>query len=243
MPFVAPWLRPVDTLGAIQAGSHAGLQLRSQDQQAEAQAIAQQLAQQRALASEQEAADRLRYHYDALAATQEQRRRAEALKREEDAASRTLRKSDADSLQAYRMKRLENDALGLAERKSMRPEVRILPTGEMVQINPDASFKTVRPPTVPSEKPLSAAERLRARIQANAMKVPRASEDPGSPEYQQRVDAADAILKELEGDQVGEKVAKVSKTLDKNLAKQFLLQAKGDKEKARQLAKDAGYSF
>lgn len=152
-PFVAPWLRPVDTLGAIQAGSHAGLQLRSQDQQAEAQAIAQQLAQQRALASQQEAADRLRYSYDALAATQEQRRRAEALKREEDAASRMLHKSDFDSLQTYRMKRLENDAAKIAAQRATPNGQRIMHVGdELWTVDPTSNSAVKTPGFVANPK-------------------------------------------------------------------------------------------
>ncbi len=46
MPIIAPWLRPTDVLGSIQAGVHAGLSLRAQEQAAqEAQANREERAQ------------------------------------------------------------------------------------------------------------------------------------------------------------------------------------------------------
>ncbi len=141
---IAPWITqaPFDPLEAIRAGTSAGLQLRSQDQQAAAQAIAQQLAQQRAQAFDQDAAARLRYNYDALAATQEERKRKEALLRDPESPVNRLRASHDDLLKRHYDRLDTNDAERLKQGK-----VHFGPDGLVLRENPDGTVTTLQPPT------------------------------------------------------------------------------------------------
>ncbi len=141
---IAPWIlnAPFDALDAIRAGTSAGLQLRSQDQHAAAQAVAQQLAQQRAQASDQDAAARLRYNYDALAATQEERKRKEALLRDPESPANRLRASHDDLLKRHYDRLDANDAEKLKQGK-----VHFGPDGLVLRENPDGTVVTLQPPT------------------------------------------------------------------------------------------------
>ena len=92
MPFVAPWLKPTDVLGAIEGGASAGLRAR--------QIGDSEAAQQ---SEQQSAAARLKYSYDSLAASTAAEKRQEALKAQAIQASAALKKSQMDLMNQYRL--------------------------------------------------------------------------------------------------------------------------------------------
>lgn len=105
---LAPWLHGTDILGALQAGSHVGLSARQADQRdAEMQQQAE-LAAAHQQAAAQEAAARLREHYDALAQVKELALRDDDYRSTHDAAKLLQDKTEADALALYRAGLLKN---------------------------------------------------------------------------------------------------------------------------------------
>lgn len=91
MSVIAPWLKPTDTLAAIEGGARAGLSARQADQADAAREIAAN-----------EAAQRLRLSYDSLAQAREQQLRQDSRLRDVAKASNALRAQRAESLDEYR---------------------------------------------------------------------------------------------------------------------------------------------
>lgn len=109
MATIAPWLHPLDFVGAARAGASAGLQAREQDIQ------------------QAQSADRLQLAYDTLA-SQEKRASQQALARQQLAqASLALRGQQMDMLNQYRQQGLglREQGLGLqAQREADLQESR-----------------------------------------------------------------------------------------------------------------------
>jgi hypothetical protein len=86
---IPPWLRPTDTLGAIQAGAQAGLAIR------------------RANDEESQAGDRLRLAYDQLASSERRQSEEAKSKMQLAQASLALRSQQMDAMQSYRAGQLQ----------------------------------------------------------------------------------------------------------------------------------------
>lgn len=102
MATIAPWIVPPNFLGAMEAGTAAGQRERAQG------------------ASEREAADRLRYAYDSLAAKEQQSSELAAQKHELARAAMELRAQQMQGLQDYRegMLGAKDRELGIREQRA-----------------------------------------------------------------------------------------------------------------------------
>ncbi len=178
---LAPWLVPPNFLDAIRSGAGTGLQARGEDLRQREQDIQQA-----------QAADRLQLAYDTLAQQERVRSKEAAEKLALAKATLALRGSQADLLNQYRMKMLQDrEARGsaldlyrqqrfgeqekmfgqrqdLAERglglrkaaldlqderaKKVTPQIRTLPGGEIVERQPNGTWKTVPIEELPPPK-------------------------------------------------------------------------------------------
>lgn len=115
MMAVPNWVRPTDALGAIQAGSQAGLAVRAANQRDAEMAQRAQLAMLEEQRRQEQAAEQLRYHYDALAQAQALAQADDEMKREafeenkkQNAADILIKQNNSDALAKYREGVLRN---------------------------------------------------------------------------------------------------------------------------------------
>lgn len=259
---LAPWLRPTDVLGSIQGGSHVGLSARAADQRDAEMAQRAELAAQAEQQNAAEAAARLRYSYDALSQSRDLALRDDAAKEQALAAAHALKVGEDDALAKYREGMLKNQAERTAYLKGKPTEAKTYHVGDhLVQIDPSGGVKTLfsnaqaeKIPTVsgvpidpldPSLGKISALANnpiLNRLMGTNAASL--GTNFTGMPKVAPRAMAPAPVAdvpEDLAREELDEPVE--AKVLDKQTAAAFLKQAGGDKQKARQLAKDAGYSF
>ncbi len=255
---LAPWLKSTDTLGAINSGSSAGLAIRAAIERERAQRAEEAMAQDRAAQAEQSAAEKLKLDYDQLGLQSrfhDQDRQARVADSQLDnetrlklgQAANALRLSDADALSKWRAIQLDEKDKDrvlrkeLAEKRSAADMLKPQHVGKsVISIDRDGKVTKLYSENESEKAPTISGLAL--------------TDDPNGPKLS-GVRANNPLLNDprmaaslgtnsasLLGTNWQSK-ATAPKALDKATAKQFLDQSKGDKEKARQLAKEAGYSF
>ncbi len=115
---IANWLRPADTLGAIQSGSQAGLQLRAAIERERAARAEEAMRAQQMAQAEQIANDRIQQDYWQGMLQKGLKERELVDSREGREAARALTKSNYDSLAADRIADNRTAAQRLADAES-----------------------------------------------------------------------------------------------------------------------------
>lgn len=262
MSVLAPWLRGTDILGALQAGSHVGLSARAADQRDAEMQMQAELAAQREQQNAQEAAARLRYSYDALEQARQNSVRDDDFRKEDRDAARLLKRQEDDALAIYRTGMLKNQEDRNTYLKGKPTELKTYHVGDhLVQVDSVGGVKTLfsnmqaeKIPTV-SGVPLDPLDPSLGKISALANN-PILNRLMGTnantlgtnyvtpiPKLAPRAQAPPPVAEPAEDLTREEPAESEAKVLDKQTAAAFLKQAGGDKQKARQLAKEAGYSF
>lgn len=186
------------------------------------------LAARRTDIDESQAADRLQLAYEQLAEKERASNELAAYRQQNAANALELRQAQLESLNAYRQQQLENQAKRMEGGSASivtHPEV----PGMQFLRNPSGS-------ETPVVRPTKEVDQLRLAMQAQNMLPLKSNELPTDPSYQSRTNLAAKVLQAVmpqEG----------TKKLTKDQARDFLSQAGGDKQKARQMAKDAGFEF
>ncbi len=167
---IAPWTVAPDFLGAMRAGTSAGLEMRQQNMQ------------------ESQAADRLRLAYDQLASEEQQRAQESQNKLELAHASLALKGEQMDALNNYRQGLLQNQEQRMTDLASYREKeiaakqaaaemarrnIHFGPNGEVLKYNPeDGSVQQIRPPNpakdnVTGEFPVDPANPFGSKVRGN----------------------------------------------------------------------------
>lgn len=273
MPIIANWLQPTNVLAALQAGSSAGLQARSADQRDAEMALRERLAEEENARQQQSAAQMLQYHYDSLAQGKELALKDDEYRKTHDeramqqSAAKLLQdKAEADALAQYREGVLRNQAARNDYLQSKPMAAKTYHVGDhLVQVDPSGEVKTLfskpdqsKIPMVSGVKldpmdPSSPSVRLRADdpllnkyLGTNAAMLGTnfVSQLPMSKKAQAPIAVPAMPDAELDSpDETDQPEAEQPKALDKATARQFLKAAGGNKAKARELARAAGYSF
>lgn len=270
MPIIAPWLQPANVLGAMQAGGSLGLQQRAANQRDAEMAQRAMLAEQENARQQAAAEMQLRYHYDSLQQARELAKADDEARNEqnkflrEQAGLKLLQdKAEADALAAYREGMLKNasertaatqaaaavrDGKPIHVGKSLlqfdpasggvktlytEPDRETIPMVHGVEIDPMTSAKI----SLRANDPL-----LNRYLGTNAAML--GTNYVSRPTAKAPAQAVAEPVSDEVGDEEGGPAQPISaKPLDKATAAQFLKAAGGDKKKARELAKQAGYTF
>ena len=135
--YVLPWLRGVDTLGAIEGGARLGASLRGQDQQAmsDARRLAFQqkeaedrtaLEQNQQAMSANNAGNQLKLGYDSLAQRQAEEQAQLAARMQQAEAANKLRQSQQDYLSEYRNAQTANQNQRIQDNEAKATAAQIL---------------------------------------------------------------------------------------------------------------------
>ena len=242
----APWLTRNDPLQYMREGAQLGLEARGQD------------------LSRMEAGQRLRLSFDSLANQQENQRRAAALDSQQLAATNALKAAQQDSMSLYRQQAIQDQQERLkqtADRTSQAADLlkashddtskfvedaesmgaaKALakhPNADKTVVNHVMALESAKPPAQKGKIEFS----LDGKPGINATRISTSLDDPlinSSLGTNAPAGTGTNYVSRLK-----EPAPAGPKVLDKTTASTFLKQAGGDKEKARQLARDAGFTF
>jgi hypothetical protein len=236
MPELPPWLTPPDFIGAMRSGASLGLQARGQDRADEAQAF-----------EEQSSADRLKLAYDQLAKQERVASMQAMQKLQLGEAANALRAAHEQALGEH-YKEMQAKAQKMIEVQTASEQLRAAQANR--HFNTDGTVTEYDPAQgtaeiigTPKEKPTPPGT-LEYDKEGNIIGARGA---PGSASA--KLIKENAATKKAVEDLpkagfhrpafLGGKPPKL--TVEQ--ARQFKAAAKGDKEKARQLARDAGFDF
>lgn len=223
-PF-APWIHAPNVLGALSAGARVGIESAQLQQQGQEAGDRLRLAYRQLAANEEESARRAAQQQQLAAANIAFRAQVAQMQHEQGLASLDLRAKQLDATAAWHQNQAANAlrSIGLGEKRLALSQERLKHREDV-----DKEMSDIR------------SAGLDLRRQMDEWKMKTAAEKPTEFETINTIDPDTGRVVRSVRRPV---TATEQKTLTKELARDFLSQAGGDKEKARQLARDAGYTF
>lgn len=252
-PIIAPWLRPTDVLGSISAGTNAGVAIRAAIERERAARAEEEMQAERMAQAEQSAAEKLRYDYQQLGLETALKERDRTDRLEAAKAVNALNR-DKFGLDVKQLGETEKYHAGVLENQKERAKESA--AAALLKSNKPTPFH-IGDAIVEYDPTTRAAKDIYGNSKVpNVSGIP-LTEDPQGPKIS--LPANNPLLNKLLGTNATSlgtnwvkppqasaapsPVETEPKKLDATGARAILDKAGGDKKKARELAREAGYVF